>query len=225
MASEAVIQDEFDGSDAHMSTLSYLKRETQPLHDEVEGNRYNVHLMRGDLPLERYICQLNSLLAVHRSLDEVMSDAADGLTAAVWRDDMGKVGLLERDLRELEESQPDALWAQAALHAAGDFVGAIEKQQHPARRLGYLYVIEGSTMGGIFISKRLREVYGLADDSLHYHSAYGKLTRRRWEAFRERFDDAVCMQVERDHALAGATDGFRRFGRIFEALSMGLNRV
>jgi heme oxygenase (biliverdin-IX-beta and delta-forming) len=53
------------------------------------------------------------------------------------------------------------------------------------RALGCLYVLEGSTLGGRLISKRLAEHLNLHEDSgAAFFNAYGESTGRRWLEFK-----------------------------------------
>jgi heme oxygenase len=52
----------------------------------------------------------------------------------------------------------------------------------PASAWGSLYVIEGSTLGGKFITRALTEAGWPARHSLRYFDPYGALTGQRWQA-------------------------------------------
>ena len=51
-----------------------------------------------------------------------------------------------------------------------------------AAACGALYVLEGSTMGGMIIKKMIHEKLH-SDDGLTFFSGYGKQTRERWNVF------------------------------------------
>lgn len=50
--------------------------------------------------------------------------------------------------------------------------------------LGRLYVLEGSTLGGVFIDRHLAGLPGLSDVALRAFSPYGSETGAMWHAFR-----------------------------------------
>ena len=51
--------------------------------------------------------------------------------------------------------------------------------------LGFLYVIEGSTLGGQMIVKKLKENKRLGDANFNYYSGYGPKTGKYWKTFKE----------------------------------------
>lgn len=83
--------------------------------------------------------------------------------------------------------------------------------------LGYLYVMEGSTLGGQLISRELNKRFGLTPDrGAAYFSGYGEDTRAMWESFRDRME-AFFADPSRD---ASAAVGFAQ--RCFVALGEAL---
>jgi len=70
--------------------------------------------------------------------------------------------------------------------------------------LGRLYVLEGSTLGGTFISRHLATLPDLAGTRLQAFSPYGADTGAMWHAFR-RFTRERAQEPQRVVAAAGAT--------------------
>ncbi len=61
---------------------------------------------------------------------------------------------------------------------------------HPDMALGALYVLEGSTLGGRVIGRRIAALHGLETDGLAYYRAHGPATGAMWTAFRARLETA-----------------------------------
>ena len=77
----------------------------------------------------------------------------------------------------------------------------------PAHALGSLYVMEGSTLGGQLIARRLTQTFGPAiGGALSYHRAYGGAVGPMWRAFRARLD-AEPASVH-DQAVVSARNTF-----------------
>ncbi len=56
--------------------------------------------------------------------------------------------------------------------------------------LGYMYVMEGSTLGGQIIAKKLQETLNLTpENGASYFYGYGKNTRNKWAEFCQLLDD------------------------------------
>ena len=76
--------------------------------------------------------------------------------------------------------------------------------------LGVAYVIEGSTLGGQFISRHLETTLGLCDgQGYRYFQSYGTDVRARWVAFREELMQASSPENDAI-IIAAAQECFRR---------------
>ncbi|SOE02509.1 biliverdin-producing heme oxygenase [Blastococcus haudaquaticus] len=86
----------------------------------------------------------------------------------------------------------------ADLHALGSAPSAAVPELPPLdgtdEALGRLYVLEGSTLGGVFIDRHLAALPALADVRVAAFSPYGEHTGSMWAAFR---------RVTREHVTAG----------------------
>jgi len=75
--------------------------------------------------------------------------------------------------------------------------------------LGWMYVLEGSTLGGTFIDRHLHGLPGLAGVRLRAFSPYGAQTGAMWHAFRRATRDHVARGGDPDVMVAAATATFR----------------
>ena len=76
--------------------------------------------------------------------------------------------------------------------------------------LGAMYVLEGSTLGGVFIDRHLATLPGLAQAGpLTAFSPYGEQTGARWAAFRRAVRDHVARGGDPDALVAAARRTFR----------------
>jgi len=74
----------------------------------------------------------------------------------------------------------------------------------PSAALGILYVIEGSTLGGQVIAKRIREKLNLTPDlGGHYFSSYGANVMPTWRETKAVLD-APPIAVDADRVIHGA---------------------
>ena len=80
---------------------------------------------------------------------------------------------------------------------------------NPAAAFGAMYVIEGSTLGGTIIARRIRDALGLDETTgCAYFRSYGRATGAMWTAFRRKlqclsspsFDDAAVASAHRTFA-------------------------
>jgi heme oxygenase (biliverdin-IX-beta and delta-forming) len=77
--------------------------------------------------------------------------------------------------------------------------------------LGALYVLEGSTLGGVHIVKMIRNKLPQTENAFSFFSAYGNQTLTMWHKFKYKLDR--CTEIENDIALilSGAEDTFNKF--------------
>lgn len=198
---------------------SYLKAQTRALHRHVEQLPYNQRLIAGEAGRVRYTAHLNAIHRVQTALEESLEDARDGLSAVFWRSDRSKLEWLEHDLDVLGQPGERPAWWWNAMRAARSLASQIEAPQHPARRIGALYVLEGSMLGGVLIDQALKRSAAFAELRLRYHRGRGRHTQWYWQEFCKRFDLAICTPRERNEACDGARMCFRGLSDIFEALS------
>lgn len=162
--------------------LDHLRATTRDLHDGLEA-RLDVFIRVAD-PLRRRD-MVGRFLAFYRpaeaALARVLGDEPD-----LEFDARRKVPALERDA--------------ATLRAAASADAPLALPTDRAEALGFLYVLEGSTLGGRVIDKQLR-VRGLSPEGLSFFQGYGEATGARWKAF--------CAVLERAGDKAAAARGAR----------------
>lgn len=189
-ASQAIDRSERGEEPIHV--LTRLRRATRTRHEELETNA-------GVLERLAHPGSRRGLLEAFLSLYEPAEaalrphlEAVDGLDFA----ERQKVPTLLRDLRALGAGEDEL--AQIPRAAGPRLAGR-------AQAIGFAYVLEGSTLGGRVILKRLRAA-GLPLDGLGFFDIYGAAAGRRFSQF--------CAVLERecaDHsgeAVAGAVLGF-----------------
>ena len=83
------------------------------------------------------------------------------------------------------EADLEFFGVDAAQRAALPRARTIPSVESRAHILGAAYVLEGSTLGGQFISQHLERTLGLRDrQGYRFFASYGPEVRRQWDAFR-----------------------------------------
>ena len=134
-------------------------------------------LMRPDFSKQEYRLLLKRLWWAHSTLEPTLENFKDiyehpGLRAS---ERLNKRSLLLKDLEELGVSPVDLPVTQPAELSREECWGAF-------------YVLEGSTLGGAMICKKLKEQEGI-DFPLRFYGAYGRDTGTMWSAFRKVFTE------------------------------------
>ena len=186
--------------------LARLKRETAEQHARVEAM---LPLLDAGLTRDAYRRVLAAFYGYHRPLEPALWSApgldALGLHAAERR----KVPLLERDLRALglDEAALAALPDCARLPDVGTLPQAV----------GCLYVLEGATLGGRVIERRLARTLGVnAARGGAFFASYGERVGPMWAAYRAAAVRYAEEGGDEDAAVAAAVDTFASLARWLE---------
>lgn len=82
----------------------------------------------------------------------------------------------------------------------------------PLQAFGALYVIEGSTLGGVMISKMMKKQLDLQDGrGLSFFESYGEETEAMWSRFKEVLDRQVSNEADEQLILNAADETFLKF--------------
>lgn len=91
---------------------------------------------------------------------------------------------------------------------------ALPVLQNIPQALGAMYVLEGSTLGGRFISQMLaKQLNRSAENGIAFFSGYGEQTDTKWKKFTEMMNLYVTNHpLNADEIVASANETFSKFG-------------
>ena len=159
-------------ADAVPSILQRLRSETRDAHSAIEKT---LALTDKTLTPGAYRQVLESFYGFYKPVEDIIGAAAS--TMPVWFDVAArrKTFLLEVDLQRL---------CLRGAHAL-PLCKALPPLRKVAQRLGCLYVLEGATLGGVLISRHLRDNLGVFPESGgSFFHGYGPSTGAMWNDFR-----------------------------------------
>jgi len=178
-----------------------LKLATRPNHDELEELMFVNDIMSGTLSLQHYKQILTTNYLVHKAFedflfDNLSSETAQGLNIA----HRYKLPALLADMVALQMEIPEPV---------NDDELTFEKSD--ASVLGAMYVLEGATLGGSVIVKRLKTNPELSALNLdfNYYQVYGAELIPYWKTF-----CAVLDQQREDTYLDAIESAKKMFGYI-----------
>ncbi len=181
-----------------MDLLQRLKTETRPHHDRIEGA---IGPMRPGLTADEYVDLLRRFYGFYAAWEPAVAATLGGRLPHLVAD-RRRTPWLERDLAHFGLTAADL--------AVVPRCDRLPRVDTVARALGSTYVVEGSTLGGQYISRHLGKSLGLTPDAgLAFYAGYGERTGAMWQAFREVLvehasgdpDDAVAAAAETFDAL------------------------
>ena len=77
--------------------------------------------------------------------------------------------------------------------------------------LGALYVMEGSTLGGVYIVKMIQKKLPGNENSFRFFSGYGDRNSMMWSRFKNALDKSTTNENEMARILSGAEETFHAF--------------
>ena len=176
--------------------LRRLRTETAPEHQAVEGS---LDLLSPDLTRERLVAVLTRMHGFWQAAEAGLGDWAATEPAAADRVDWSqrhRAPLFAADLAALGAAPADEL---PELPAVPDTDAA----------LGRLYVLEGSSLGGVFIDRHLATLPQLAAAGrLRCFTPYGDRTGAMWHAFRSVTRARVAEGGDADRLVRAARQTF-----------------
>ena len=177
-----------------MNLLQRLKIETAREHDRIE-EAFDLEAITRSIPTYRDLLgRLYGFHAVWEPLVELSLADPDFFRKRQ------KLRFLRTDLRDL--GMKDDGIARLAL------CDPTVTMRTPAEAWGSMYVVEGSTLGGVIIARHVERRLGLnRHNGCHYFRCYGTDVRSMWSSFGTKLL-ARCGPAEEDTVVAAACRTF-----------------
>lgn len=156
--------------------LKAIKEATRPKHDEIELNPLMNSVSDNSIDPKNYYNLLYKFYGFHKSAETTL------LNTAFWKnynfniEERRKTPLLASDLQYLGYKENlDKI----------PLCDKMPTMTNDAQRVGFLYVIEGSTLGGQVLSRQLKQKFDFGKDKgASYFNSYGKENlRNMWFGF------------------------------------------
>lgn len=199
--------------------MDRLRAETHARHMRVEEQPLFRALAVRDLPLDSYVGFLTALAIVYGGLEQAVLRLPDREAGAIWDEHMRKLPLIERDLAFFKEHTLRPMPA-ATLHALiMDEQIRRRATDDPLTLLGYLYVLEGSTLGGIVLRAQVARAFKLKDgEGLAYLSSYDRQVKASWKRFTRQMNEAPLDDRTQQRIVIAAGEAFNGIERLVGAL-------
>lgn len=187
--------------------LRKLRTETTPMHSALEANAVSTSLMSPALDEKIYKRYLTLMGEVVAFTEKVIFPAVQDIVPDLH--ERHKLQHIHADLASLtsQEQQP------ALFHPD-------EKAFNVPFALGYMYVIEGSTLGGRVILKHVQDKLKLDEHrGASFFAGYGAETGVKWKNFLSNLTNYAERSGNGDGIIKGAVHAFAAIDRYFAANS------
>lgn len=193
-----------------------LKSATKAHHDGLESLMFVHQIMNKTLTISQYKTLLATNYIVHAAIESKLHAQLDqGLQEQLDIQNREKVNALLLDLQEMnmDPAELDTI----------DFDFS-PKDSGNAAALGAMYVLEGATLGGNVIQKKLRANPAFGGLNLHYYGVYSAMLMPKWISFVEILNSNV---PEKEHEIAerSAITMFTKIADVSNAVKSQLQSI
>ncbi len=182
--------------------MQLLKENTRAAHEAVEAKAYSTNIMDGSLNKTQYTelvvanfifnsgVETTAYYILRQNGFEGVFNLTDRIKTPALIDDLKLLGI---DATTIDVKQPEITTVEEAI--------------------GFVYVAEGSTLGGAVIARTLAKNENLKTiGGFNFYGCYGELTGERWKNFIIATEQAGGRLNNSDAIVAGAQKGFEYFG-------------
>jgi heme oxygenase len=177
-----------------------LREETAGQHRAIEEARRFNRLGQEDFSKPEYVQLLERFYGFYKPLEAEFRKHPEILNALDYERRF-KLRLLESDLKFF--GLDDEALAKLPV------CSALPPTNTAAEVIGAIYVMEGSTHGAQFITRRLRQQLALGEQGLAFYQGYGSETMPRWQAFKAYLDSTFAPDRDGDAVVASAIRTFK----------------
>ncbi len=176
--------------------IQRLKEETRALHAEVEAQNLARQIMDHSIDLETYKLLLLQNFIAYQATETAIKKFLPKYSGKKHKQ-------IEQDLEQLGVSIESPFG-----------IDTFECDSH-AEALGAAYVVEGSALGGMLLSKNLQQCRGLDSVDQHHFFNGDKKSLEDWNSYKTVLEQYKFSEAEENEALEKAKETFRFFQGIF----------
>lgn len=187
--------------------MQALKEQTREAHNQVEAVSYSNNIMDGILNLKQYTTIIIANYIFNKGIEDIAYPVIieSGMADRFELVSRSKTNLLLADLEHLGIGADD-------VDTFYPKITTIEQA------LGYLYVAEGSTLGGAVIARALAKNQNLQSvTSYGFYGCYGENVGTMWKNFIIAMESSAPRINNNPAIVAGGEEAFGFFGKCLEA--------
>ncbi len=186
-----------------ISVMKRLKEETRPMHDAIEKNPYLEQVTSDAISMEEYHKIIEAFWGYYAALEPKLFENA----TEQW---LGEFNVPQREKLSLLKADLIAMGKHTEASIAEIPVCSnLPETNSSAKKLGILYVLEGSTLGGSVITRHLKSKLGDAvENCTQFYFPYGEMTGPNWKNF-AMLVERSCTPDEHDEIVESAKKTFQ----------------
>ena len=183
-----------------------VKESTAMLHLKLEQHNISMSILKKDILLADYAFYLSCMAAIIKAYDTVLLPQLTNVINDV--ENRYKYEAIAKDLVYLAEK------GATVKHLACFELPALPTIE---AKMGFAYVIEGSTLGGRYILNHVRKILQVDEtNGAAYFAGYVAETGKMWEVFLATFNAFAAASTLKEDIIHGAQAGFESIFNYFE---------
>lgn len=159
-----------------MTLTEKLKVETQEIHNQLGKNSIFHLLLLDNLSKSTYIEILSVWLVIYQQFELQLKISEEIKTIIPDIEERMKSKFISNDLQNLNTSKEFAHF---------EFISTNQLET----LIGYLYVLEGSSLGSLFIVKKLQTHSFIKEENTRFYSHYKSETQNMWTKLKANIDE------------------------------------
>ena len=183
---------------AQANILNLLKSQTRNQHDQIEQNPLTKAIIENTISPESYALLLRRFYGFYKATEPLL------LRSSFWAENTFEIHQRQR----LPMLKADLLCLGHTPQQIESLTPCpnVPTLQTPAQMLGYLYVVEGSSLGGQVLSRQLSQKLGYTQsDGASYFNTYGKDNlRQMWFGFQQLLTDYTEQNPDQEQTIIEA---------------------
>jgi heme oxygenase len=186
------------------SIRNRLREATSDVHERLHGHAGFSAAAAGTISVRGYGKLLERLWGFHRAFESTFDEATRKWQVGVDLEKRHRCGMIEADLITLGGD----LKAIARLPQCV----TLYRPGNKAAFIGALYVVEGSTLGGVHLARALASTIGAGSAcGVQFFLGYGDQRGAMWRSFLQELDECARAPADEAAVIDGAIETFVHF--------------
>jgi heme oxygenase len=191
-------------SSTRYDTRARLRESTAAVHQRLHNHAGFAAVAQGTIRLDDYRRLLARLWGFHYPFEKIFRQVHSERALGVELEARARSSMLTADLVSLGVNR-------GSLSALPQCAG-LRAPKSAAEFMGALYVVEGSTLGGLHLARAVQPLLmSNSNEGRSFFLGYGNHHGAMWRAFLAALDNCVRSEGDKAAAVGGATETFSEF--------------
>jgi Heme oxygenase len=193
-----IMESTIDITEKKKQFFQRIKDETSDLHRRTEGSRLSVALMSETLDEKTYGNYLFRMKEIVKYYEENIYPQLKNVVNDI--EERRKLHLINDDLSVLQTDLSPRLFT-------------LPPASSTAALLGYMYVLEGSSLGSAMIYKQVSRIINITESrGSAFFTSYGASLSSKWKSFLEMLSEHALEETNAREIIRGARVAFQAIG-------------